>query len=170
MMKTYAKTMAVVLALAAGFAAAQATRIGYVNTARIEKESVQAVRALEAMKKEFGPREQQIIDLQQQIKADQDRFEKGRATMPAAELKALGASIASRMRESDQLVMSMSSEIDARRREYGVKLLEDASAVIKPIAEEGKYDLIVNDAVFSRPSLDITDRVLKEMARRAAGK
>ena len=166
-MMRYAKAMAAVLALATGFAAAQATRIGYVNTARIEKESVQAQRALEAMKKEFEPRERQIFELQKQIKADQDRFEAGRATMTPTELKTLGASISSRMRESDQLVLAMSSEIDARRREFGLKLLEDASAVIKAIAEEGKYDLIVNDAVFARPALDITDRVLKEMARRA---
>jgi len=162
-----ARALAVVLALAAGLAAAQATKIGFVNTARIEKESVQAKRAREALKKEFEPRERQVIELQKQIKADQDRFEAGRKTMAQAELKALGTSIAGRMRESDQMVLAMTSEADARRREYTVKLMEDARAVIKQIAEEGKYDLVVNDAVFARPGVDITDRVLKEMARRA---
>ena len=159
--------LAAILALAVGAAAAQGVRVAYVNTARIQKESVQSQRANEAMKKEFGPRERQIIEMQKQIKADQDRFEAGRKTLPPAELKALGAAIATRMRESDQMVMAMTSEVDARRREYGARMLDDVRAVIKTIAEEGKYDLVVNDAVYARPAVDITDRVLKEMARRA---
>lgn len=157
----------VLAALAAGAVTAQSVRIAFVNTVRLEKESLQARRAMEAMKKEFEPRERQIVELQKQIKADQDRFESGRKSMPPAELKTLGVSIATRMRESDQMVMAMSSEVDARRREYSARMLEDARAVIKSIAEEGKYDLVVSDAVYARPTVDITDRVLKEMARRA---
>lgn len=155
------------LMLAAACAGAQSLKVGFVSTARIESESVPAVRALEAMKKEFEPRERQVVELQKQIKADQERFEKGKATMPAAELSALGASIARRMRESDQLVYGLTADIEQRKREAAAKLSEEANAVILSIAEQGKYDLIVHDAVFARPAIDITDRVLKELARRA---
>ena len=58
-------------------AAAQGTRIGYVNTARIESEAPQFVRAIEAMKKEFAPREQQILELQKQIAAEQAAVREG---------------------------------------------------------------------------------------------
>jgi outer membrane protein len=166
MKKILAGALAGVLLLATVFAAAQSLKIGFVNTARIERESAQAQRANEAMKKEFEPRERQIIDLQQQIKADQERFEKGRTTMPPAELKALGASIASRMRESDHLVYTMTADIEQRRKERAGRLLEDARAAIKSIAEGEKYDLIVHEAAFARSAIDLTDRVLKEMARR----
>jgi outer membrane protein len=155
------------LMLAATCAAAQDLKIGFVSTARIESESVQAQRALESMKKEFEPREKQIMELQKGIKADQDRFEKGKATMPAAELKTLGSSIASRMRESDQMVYGLQGDIEERRRESAAKLFEEARAVITSIAEQGKYDLIVHEAAFARPTVDITNQVLKEMARRA---
>jgi outer membrane protein len=157
----------VALLLVAQMALAQELKIGYVNTARLETESEQAKRALEAMKKEFEPREKQIVEMQKVIKADQDRFEKGRTTMPAAELKALGASIASRMRESDQLVYSLQADIEERRKERGAKLFEEARATITSIAEQGKYDLIVHEAAFARTTVDITNQVLKEMARRA---
>ena len=156
-----------VLMLATAFAAAQEMKVGYVNTNRLETESVQAKLAFEAMKKEFEPRERQVVELQRGIKADQDRFDTGKATMPAAELKTLGSSIASRMRESDQLVMGLQGDIEQRRKERGAKLLEEAGAAIKSIAEQGKYDLIVHEAAFARATVDITNEVLKEMARRA---
>lgn len=167
MMKLPGSVLAGALALAAACTAAQDLRIGIVNTLRIERESVQAVRLAEAMKRDFEPRERQIIELQKQIKADQERFERGRATMPPAELKALGTSIATRMRESDQLVFNLNAESEQRRKERAARIFEDARAAIKVVAESGKYDLIVNDAAFARPSVDLTDRVLKEMARRA---
>ena len=155
------------LMLAAACAAAQEIKVGYVNTGRIETESVQARNALDAMKQEFEPREQQIVELQRGIKADQERFDQGKATLPPAELKSLGSSIASRMRESDQLVYSLQADIEQRRKERAAKLFEEAGAVIKSIAEQGKYDLIVHEAAFARGPVDITNQVLKEMARRA---
>jgi len=161
------RSFACMLVLAATFAAAQEVKIGYVNTGRIETESVQAKRALDALKKEFEPREQQIVEMQKGIKTDQDRFDKGKATLPPAELKTLGNSIASRMRESDQLVYALQADIEQRKKERASKLFEEATVVINSIAEQGKYDLIVHEAAFARTTVDITNQVLKEMARRA---
>jgi len=167
MKKMLAGMAAGALLLAGVAATAQSPKVGFVNTARIERESVQAQRANEAMKKEFGPRERQIVELQQQIKADQERFEKSRTTMPPAELKTLGTSIATRMRESDQLVYALTADIEQRRKERTGRLLEDVRAAIKSIGESEKFDLIVHEAAFARSAIDLTDRVLKEMARRA---
>ena len=47
-------------------------------------------------------------------------------------------------------------------------LVLETSAIIKGIAEAGKFDLILEQAVYSSSQLDITDQVLKEMAKRAA--
>lgn len=155
------------LLLAAAGVAAQSLKVGFVNTARIEAESVQAKRALDDIRKEFEPREKQILELQRQIQADRDRFDKGKGTIPAAELQTLGNSIATRMRDSDQMVFGMQAEIEQRKKELGAKLIEEASTVIRSIAEQGNFDLIVHEAAFVRPVIDITDQVLKEMARRA---
>jgi len=155
------------LMLATAFAAAQEVKIGYVNTVRLETESVQAKLALDAMRKEFEPREKQIVEMQRGIKADQERFDKGKATLSAAELKTLGNSIASRMRESDQLVFALQADIEQRKKERAAKLFEEAGAAVKSIAEQGKYDLIVHEAAFARTTVDITNQVLTEMARRA---
>jgi outer membrane protein len=43
------------------------------------------------------------------------------------------------------------------------KLLRQANNVIKAIAQREKYDLILQDAVYADPKVDITDQVLKEV-------
>ena len=88
------------LMLGATCAAAQGTRIGYVNTARIESEAPQFVRA-EAMKKEFQPREQQILELQKQIAAEQARFEKERDKLSPTENQSRRNAIANMMKKSE---------------------------------------------------------------------
>ena len=158
------------LMLGAACAAAQGTRIGYVNTARLESEAPQFVRALEAMKKEFQPREQQAQELQKQIAAEQARFEKEQAKLPPAEQQSRRNALANMMRKSDQLVMALTEDIERRKIERSTKLYEEAAAVIKAVAEAGKYDLILQQATYARPGIDITDQVLKEMAKRAGGK
>src|SRR5690348_11445010 len=137
MMKSTISLVSCALALAAVPAAAQQNlKIGFVNTSRLETESVPAQRAMEELQKEFEPRKQQILDLQRQIKADQDRYEAGKGTMPATELQALGNSIATRMRDSDNMVYGLQADFEQRKKERGLKLIQDASLVIKAVAEQ----------------------------------
>jgi outer membrane protein len=161
---------ALLVALQMAGAAAQEIRIGYIDTRRIERESVPFVRALEAMKKEFAPREQQIIEFQKQINADKERFDKEREKLPAAELQSRANALTSAMRKSDQMTLALSEDIERRRREILSKLFAEATAAVKAVAEAGKYDLVLQQATYIRPGMDITDQVLKEMAKRAGGK
>ena len=162
--------LACLLALAATWSAAQEVRIGYIDTSRIEKESLPFVRALDAMKKEFAPREQQIVELQKQINADKERFEKERDKLPQAELQTRGNALSSAMRKSDQMTLALSEDIERRKREILGKLFGEANAAVKAVAEAGKFDLVLQQATYIRPGIDITDQVLKEMAKRASGK
>ena len=159
--------IAIALMLAGACATAQGTRIGYVNTARIENEAPQFVRAIEAMKKEFQPREQQILELQKQISAEQARFEKEREKLPAEQQQSRRNAIANMMRKSDQLALALAEDLDRRKFERSGKLYEEATAVIKAVAEAGKFDLILQQVTYAGPGIDITDLVLKELARRA---
>jgi outer membrane protein len=169
-MMTHRLFFACLIALQAAGAAAQEIRIGYVDTRRIERESVPFVRALEVMKKEFAPREQQIIELQKQITADKERFDRERDKLPPAELQSRANALQSAMRKSDQMTLALTEDIERRRREILSKLFNEASAAVKAVAEAGKYDLVLQQATYIRPGMDITDQVLKEMAKRAGGK
>jgi outer membrane protein len=115
----------------------------------------------------IGPREKEILDLQKRIEADRARFDKERDKLPPAELKARGNAIADMMRKSDQMAVAIAEDLERRKGELRVTLVEDAGAAIKVIAEAGKFDLIVQEAIYRRPAIDVTEQVLKEMARRA---
>src|SRR5688500_11929001 len=158
------------LMLVALCAAGQGTKIGYVNTGRIESEAPQFVRAIEALKKEFAPIEKQILDLQKQISAEQERLEKDREKLPPAEFQSRRAAIGSMMRRSDQMAYAMAEDIDRRKIERSSKLYEEVNVAIKAVAEAGKFDQILQQATYARPGIDVTDQVLKELARRAGGK
>src|SRR5688572_22297655 len=158
--------IAAILLLYGALAAAQGTRIGYVDTVRIENESPQFVRAIDAMKKEFAPREQQLMELQKQIAAEKQRFEKEQMTLSESDRQARRNSIQNMMRKSDQLAYGLAEDLDRRKAERSAKLYEEAASAIKAVAEAGKFDLILQQATYARPGVDITEQVLKELARR----
>lgn len=148
-------------------ASAQSTKIGYINAARIEKESVLSQQLVEEIRREFGPREQQLANLQKQGLALQAELEKAGDKMPAAERTEKERNLASLSQQFEKLRRALAEDLDVVRREKILKMLEQANAVIRAVAEAGKYDLIVQETVFSASSIDITDQVLKEIARRA---
>ena len=159
--------LACLLTLAATWSAAQEVRIGFIDTRRIETESLPFQRALEAMKKEFAPREQQIVELQKQVAAEKTRFERDQLTLSETDRQVRRNAIQNMMRKSDQLAISLGEDLERRKAERSAKLFEEAGAAVKAVAEAAKLDLILQQATFARPGIDITDQVLKEMARRA---
>ena len=159
--------MAAVLVLSANFVAAQSTKIGYINAARIEKESVLTQQVAEEIKKEFAPREQQLLALQKQGLDLQTLLEKEGDKMPAAQRQGREKSLAAISQQFEQLRRSTAEDLDVVRREKVSRVLEQANAVIRAVAEAGKFDLIVQESVYSNAQVDITDQVLKEIAKRA---
>jgi outer membrane protein len=54
---------------------------------------------------------------------------------------------------------------DLNRRKYEElnAVIERANRVIRQVSEADKYDLIVQDAVYTSPRIDITDKVIKAL-------
>ena len=158
----------VVLVLMAGAAFAQSTKIGYVNVVRIENESALAKQSLDLLRKEFAPREKQLAEMQTQGNALQADLEKNAATMPAAERQAKEKRITAMLQQYQQMQRSMAEDFEVRKRESFGGFLSEVNSIIKNLAEAGKYDLIVQQAVYNSSATDITEEVMKELAKRAA--
>ena len=54
-------------------------------------------------------------------------------------------------------------DLNQRRNEELTAVLDKANRAIKAIAERDKFDLILQDAVYVSPKLDITDSVIKQL-------
>ena len=169
-MKKLLRFCAVVLfAMVAAQAEAQSLKVGYVNVARIEGESALAKQNIELLKKEFAPREQQLADMQKQGNALTAELEKSGASMPAAERQAKEKRVSAMLQQYQQMQRAVLEDLEARKREAFSGFLAEVNAIIATIAEAGKYDLIVQQAVYNSTQTDITDLVMKELAKRSAG-
>ena len=160
----------VVLMITAAFAQAQPTKIGYVNVLRIENESALAKQSLDQLRKEFAPREQQLAQMQKEGNALQADLEKNAATMQAGERAAKEKRIREMLQQYQQMQRSMAEDFEVRKRESFGTFLAEVNTIIKTIAEAGKYDLILQQAVYNSAATDITDEVMKELAKRATNK
>ena len=169
-MKLRSILLMTVVALLPAAAGAQGVKVGVVNLARIEAQSPSVQRAIAALNAEFEPRNNQLAELQKKIAATQARLQKEGDRMPLAERQSTEREVAGMMRQSNQTVIALRDEYEFRRKELLGKLVADARAAIEAVAQAGKFDLILQEAAFARDSIDITDQVLKEMARREGGR
>ena len=60
----------------------------------------------------------------------------------------------------------MREDLNRRRNEELQAILMRSNEIIKDIAVKEKFDLIVQEAVYVNPQIDITDRVIKALAEK----
>jgi len=158
------------LAIAGAGAAEAPIKIGFVNPFRIEAESSQAKQAIEDLKKEFASRERQVQDMERQLKEMGEKFEREGKGLSELERQARQKEFNARAQKLEQTKVAATEDFEQRRREALAKVVADANAVIRRIAEAGKFDLILQDSVFFSRQIDITDEVLKAMAQASGTK
>ncbi|MBI4195917.1 MAG: OmpH family outer membrane protein [Betaproteobacteria bacterium] len=154
------------LALSIGIAAVEAAdlKIGFVDAERINRESVPAERASKQLEKEFAPRAQELQRREGQIKSLQGQLEKEAMTMSESERRSKEQELARMSLDFQRMQREYREDLNLRRNQELAALFERANRVIKQIAEAEKFDLIVQEAVYRSPRIDITDRVLKALA------
>ncbi|RFU45490.1 OmpH family outer membrane protein [Paraburkholderia sp. DHOC27] len=156
--------LALAMTFGVGVAHAQEARIAAVNSDRILRESAAAKAAQTKLEAEFAKRDKDLQDMAQRLKTMSDSLDKNGASMAPADR-------AEKQRELSQLDTDFQrkqrefrEDLNQRRNEELAAVLDRANKVIKQIAEQQHYDLIVQEAVYVSPRIDITDQVLKALA------
>jgi outer membrane protein len=152
------------LLCAAVAAGAADFKIGFVDSERIQRESAPAERASKQLEKEFAPRAQELQRREAQIKTMQGQLEKDAMTMSESDRRAKEQELARLSLDFQRMQREYREDLNLRRNQEISGVLERANRAIKQIAETEKYDLIVQDAVYRNPRIDITDKVLKALA------
>jgi len=67
-------------------------------------------------------------------------------------------------RDLQRLQREFREDLNLRKNEELSQVLERANKVIQEIAEKEKYDLILQEAVYRSPRIDITEKVLKALS------
>ncbi len=152
-----------IAALALGcttLASAAELRIGFVNTDRIFKEAATAKAAQSKLEQEFSRREREVEGLGTQLKSASEKLEKDAPTLSDSQRAARQRQLVELDREFQRKRREFQEDLAQRKNEELQLVLERANRVIKQVAESEKYDLIMQEAVYVNPRLDITDKVL----------
>jgi len=154
------------LVLAFGIAAAEAAdvKIGFIDAERINRESAPAESATKRLEKEFAPRAQELQRREAQIKGLQSQLEKDAVTMSESDRRGKEQELARMSLDFQRMQREYREDLNLRRNQELSTLFERANRVIKQIAEAEKFDLILQEAVYRSPRIDITDKVLKALA------
>lgn len=164
MRHSYAIFAALMLWAAATAAGAAELKIGFIDAERINRESAPAERASKQLEKEFAPRAQELQRREGQIKTLQGQLEKEAMTMSEGDRRTKEQELARLSLDFQRMQREYREDLNLRRNQELSALFERANRVIKQIAEAEKYDLILQEAVYRNPRIDITDKVLKALA------
>ena len=161
----FVKSLALALALALPTVCVQAQelKIGYVNSERVLKEASLAKAALARMEAEFSKRDKDLNETAGRLKAAADKLEKDAPTLSEAERNRRQRELVDQDRDLQRKRREFQEDLNQRRNEETAALVERANKVIKQIFESEKYDLILQDAVFAGPRVDITEKVIKAL-------
>jgi outer membrane protein len=138
-------------------------KIGFVNTERILRDAVPAVRAQKKIEAEFKKRDDDLAKLAEQLKRMQDDLDKNSVTMSETQRRNKEREFGDLNREFQRRQREFREDLNQRRNEELASVVEHANRVIKQIAEQEKFDLVVQDVVYFSPRIDITDKVIKAL-------
>lgn len=162
MKKILTPLLATALLLGVGAASAE-IKIGFVNSQRILADAPQAAKAKKKIEKEFEKRDQELQRLAKQLQTLQETMEKNSVTMSETDRRNKEREFGELNREFQRRQREFKEDLNLRQNEEMAAIFDKVNKVIKNIAETEKFDLIIQEAVFAGPRIDITDRIIKAL-------
>jgi outer membrane protein len=149
------------LAFTANTLAAE-VKVGFVEPDRILRESAPGLRAGKRLDKEFDSRKTELQKLATQGKALQQLMDKG--AIAEVDRRVKERELIKMNQDYQRMTRELNEDMNTRRNEEYSALQERVRTAIELIAKNEKYDLIVQDAAWFNPRIDITDKVIKLLA------
>jgi outer membrane protein len=108
-------------------------------------------------------REKEMIDLGNTLKTATEKFERDAPTLSDSQRQTRQRQLMDQDREFQRKRREFQEDLNARKNEELNQLGERINKVVKQVAEQEKYDIIVQEAVYINPKHDITDKVIKAL-------
>ena len=163
MTSTFKTLLAVAALSCSALVSAQELKIGFVNLDRVLRDAAMAKSAQAKLEGEFTRREKDLIDSETRLKAASDRLDREAASLGESERLRRQRELVEQDRELQRKRREFQEDLNQRKNEELASVLDRANRVVKQIFDQDKYDLIVQEAVFAGPRVDITDKVIRAM-------
>ena len=154
--------------LAAGQAGAE-VKMGYVNFQKLLEEAPQTKSAMQSLENEFGPRRRELMTMQTDLKAKEDKLQKESAVMAESDRANAEKTFRDQQREFSRKAGEFQDDASTRKNEELGKVQRFLFQEIQTYANAQGYDLVLGDGVlFAKPPLDITAAVLAQLQTKPA--
>ncbi|MCX7167220.1 MAG: OmpH family outer membrane protein [Rhodocyclales bacterium] len=138
-------------------------RIGFVNSQKILNDAPQAAKAKKKIEKDFEKRDQDLQRIAKQLQGMQENLDKNAVTMAESERRTKEREFGDLNRDFQRKQREFREDLSQRQNEEMASIFERVNKIIKQIAEAEKYDIIFQEAVYTNPRIDITDKVIKAL-------
>ena len=118
---------------------------------------------MQKLEAEFSKRDKDMQEMGARLKVSAERFEKDGPIMSESDRVRRQRELAEMDREFQRKQREFREDFNQRRNEELQGLLERTNRIIRQIAEQEKFDLIVQEAVYFNPRIDMTERVLRAL-------
>lgn len=142
-----------------------ASKIAFVSTERIFREAVPAKAAQTKLEQEFAKRDRELQDMAARLKTQSDKLDKDGTVLSDSDRAKRQRDLSDLDKEFQRKQREFREDLNQRRNEELAVVLERTNKVIRQIAEAEKYDIVFQEAVYASKRIDITDKVLKELAK-----
>jgi outer membrane protein len=149
----------------ASLASAQDIRIAFFDGQRVLNESLPAKVAMGKIEQEFSKRTKELQDINYRLKSLAQKFDKEASGLSDVERIRRQRELADIDQDFTRKQRAFNEDLGQRKQEELNSLAERALKVVRQIAESEKIDIIVQDAAYVNPRIDITDKVLKALAK-----
>jgi outer membrane protein len=172
-MSTFNRSILILALCVCGLLTAQLAsaevKMGVVNFQKLLEEAPQTKTAMAALENEFAPRRRELLTMQNDLKAKDEKLQKESAVMAEADRAKAEKTLRDQQREFSRKAGEFQDDASTRRNEEIGKVQRYLVQEIQGYASAQGFDLVLGDGVFfAKAPLDITANVLAVLATKPA--
>jgi outer membrane protein len=136
-------------------------RIGFVYTERLMTESKLAKAADAKLQAEFSKRQKQVDDMVQRFKLAREKFDDEAPRMSDLDRTRRTRELLDMEKDTQRMQREYNEDLFQRKNEERAAIAQKAFKLIEQVAEQEHLDVVLQEAIWTSPRIDITDKILK---------
>ena len=148
-----------VLALVSAPPASAQMKVGVINFQRAMSETAEIKKAQADLEKKFKPRQDALDKLQRELSDIQTQLQASAGKLSAAGEADLNAQASRKQRDAQRLSEDLQGDVEAERNTVLQRSNNRMIEVVKKLAEDKGYDLVVDstNAVYFKTAIEVTN-------------
>jgi outer membrane protein len=164
-MSTFYRSASLVAVALSGFMlsapASAEIKLGVVNFQKLLEEAPQTKSAMQDLENEFAPRRRELMTMQNDLKARDEKMQKEGALMAEPDRQKAEKALRDEQREFSRKAGEFQDDASQRRNEELNKVQRYIAGEINVYSAAQGFDLVLGESFFVKPTFDITAQVLE---------